>query len=273
MWLEVNVIEEAYNFCTTATERLHYQIQLGCYFSTVYETVKSRYAYCDLVEDFIWNHAAPNDITNDEVHEFITSAVKFFRTRNRRPCIYVSEKPNSLDLGHHLQEAGFVLEDREVWMFFDNEYSSNFSPTNVNIKRVNSSATLAEFCTVLGQCFPKDYTQAIEREFRQFQVHKSVYHIVAEVNGVIEGVGSLYSANQTSVIHNMATLPDYRNRGVATNILRHLCHVSHELNDQTLLLQCEERMEAFYAKRGFRSGLRRYGYVLNSSPQDSEEVL
>ncbi len=251
-------------------ERLHYELQLGCYFSIVYDTTEARYAYCDLVDDFIWNHALSNNTPDDKCGDFIASVLSFFHTRGRRPCVYVSERTRPTFLGGQLHEAGFEVLDTELWMFHCRERPVSPASRDLVVAQVNNDATLAAFVAILGQCFKANYTAAVKREFHQYQPHKTVEHVIATAGGTVMGIGSLYTATGHSVIHNVATLPAYRKQGVGTAILDHLSGISLGSGDRILYLQCEAGMEAFYAARGFRTELCRYGYVLDD-PQEPRE--
>ncbi len=204
------------------------------------------------------------DVEAHKSHDFIESVVKFYRTRSRRPCVYVSERATPPVLANQLKEVGFAHVDTEVWMFQRGDPQSRNLMNDLVIARVDDDFRLAQFLAVLKGCFRPDYAAAVEREFRQYQVHKSVEHVIATVGGIVRGIGSLYTAQGHSIIHNVATPVEFRKQGVATTILSHLTQMSRATSARVLYLQCEAAMEAFYAARGFQAELRRHGYVLDA---------
>jgi ribosomal protein S18 acetylase RimI-like enzyme len=249
-----------------AAERFHYELQLGCYFTTIYDASAAKYAYSDLVDDFIWNHALSTSTPDNRCAEFIDSAITFFRTRRRRPCVYVSDRTRPAFLPERLKDAGFGHVDTELWMFHVGQHSPIPTLGDVAIVAVNTPERLGQFLIVLGQCFRCDYAAAVQREFEQYQAHKVVEHVLATIDGEVTGIGSLYSSGDHSVIHNLATLQACRRQGVGTALLDHLARkATSRPTGRVLYLQCEAGMEHFYARRGFRTEFRRYGYVLGEA--------
>jgi N-acetylglutamate synthase-like GNAT family acetyltransferase len=149
-------------------------------------------------------------------------------------------------------------------MFYQGALIPKRSTDSLEIYEVTTSHQFEEFAHILTKCFHQDYGDAIHREFNQFQVHKRVTHLLASIDNRVVGIGSLYSSMGFGVIHNMGTLPEYRQHGVATAIMSRLATIASESNCHLLYLQCvgESAMEEFYAKLGFVTKLRRWGYVL-----------
>lgn len=249
----------------SAAQDAHYQLQLGCYFSTFYDTPVARFTFSDAVTDFIWNHACFVRVGEVEAPGFIDSVIKFYESRDRRPCVYTSAETQPLTFERQLVERGFENKDQEAWMFRVRVPAMGKAIAQSSIEDVSTVSSIEQFNGVLAACFPADYTNAINREFHQFQVHKRVKHFLARIGSEIVGIGSLYIRGQHAVIHNMGTAPSWRQKGVATSVLTHLVNHAEAAGSSDVFLQClgGGEVEAFYAKRGFETRWRRTGYVLD----------
>lgn len=263
-------MEQSIDPQAAAAKQMHYRLQLGCYFTVIYTTNRARFAYCDLVNDFVWNHACFVSTSADKCEAFIDDVVEFYTSRDRLPCVYISPWTHPPTLVPALEARSFRCLDKEAWMFFNGDLPLRNSREDLEITAVNGTDHLERFVAILTACFPKDYGQAVRREFNQTQVHKKVKHLLATERGQVCGIGSLYWDQGYAVIHNVATLPHCRKQGVATTIVGQLLALTKKEGIETTYLQCvgEGDTEQFYAQLGFQTGLRRLGYVLGSPSND-----
>jgi hypothetical protein len=248
-----------------AVEGMHYHLQLGGYFTSTFSTDSFGFAYSDVVNDFIWNHAWLRSVNAKQVEELIKVVISFYNSRKRRPCVYVPVGAKVPHLLATLNRHGFKNVDKEAWMFYSGRYRNNkLDRSDLKIVRVTNERTLRHFIKVLRECFPRDYGNAVRREFQQFQIHKTVLHLIAFSQGKAVGIGSLYTSDRYSVIHNMGTVTSRRNQGIADAVLHNLVLEFQKTRGSLLYLQSlgEGPVEDFYAKRGFETRWRRSGYLL-----------
>lgn len=261
------------SFRFSRARQIHYHLQLGCYFSQVYATQEAEFTYCDLVDDFIWNHAyltAPARRGS----ELLSEVTKFYISRERRPCVYVQSIPREAPLIAALNDHGFKQLDSEAWMVHEGPWISDRANTALSVRQVGSEADIIEFRDILAQCFPADYGTAVLREYRQYQAHKSVCHLLGTFHSAPVAIGSLYQSGEYAIIHNMATAPDFRNQGIATAIMCALVKRAADVGITMLFLQClgHSAVEEFYSRLGFRTRVRRLGFVLEGGSPSEDHV-
>jgi GNAT superfamily N-acetyltransferase len=81
--------------------------------------------------------------------------------------------------------------------------------------------------------------------------------LIAEKNGRIFGVGGVFLFEKVSSFGYMAVLPEYRGKGVGTDIFRNLLKIANERNCETMILYSSILGKKIYEKFGFQD--RFYG--------------
>lgn len=244
---------------------LHYSLQLGCYFTTVYPTECSKFSYSDITDDFIWNHAAFLATTSDDVGALLDRITLFYKTRDRAPCFYVSPLSTPQSINHVARDRGFEAVDSEAWMFLEHSQEPSSSRTDFALSQATTDRDLEQFCGVLARCFRPDYADAVLREHGRYQPHKDVLHLLVRDGGEAIAIGTLYRIGDYAALHNIATDVSYRRQGVARAIVKTLTERAASFGASVCYLQCEEHMETLYNRFGFTKKLVRIGYVLQDA--------
>lgn len=243
--------------------QVHYQLQLGCYFSSLYRTEWGSLSYCDVVDDFIWNHAYFINSRHHDPAATVDGVIRFYTSRRRQPCAYLSPTTSLRRIRRQLEAAGFSSADHECWMFLNRHCDSHISNgPDFHAHEVRTDPPLARFLQIVSSCFRPDYATAIEREFRQWQPHKEVRHFLLSDGVTMVSTGSVYRSGGYAIIHNVGTRPEFRRRGAASYLVRYLASVATTSGANVVYLQCESQMEHFYNRLGFETRIRRTGWVL-----------
>lgn len=244
--------------------KYHYRTQYGCFFSELIETENALYTFNDMMECFIWNHVFPYD-SECGLDNIIELAEKFYKTRGRKTCIYLDEYETFPRNKKLLDILGYKCVDNEAWMKFSPSKKMNNNDLILRISRVNKLEDLNGFCNICTECFGKQYSGAIKREYNRFQVHKSVSHFLFSIDDVNLGIGSLYHFGEYFFIHNVGIKEQYRKKGYASQLVQLLINEVgiNQYPDIKLILQCDGGgfIENMYLKLGFENIYRRWGYL------------
>jgi GNAT superfamily N-acetyltransferase len=87
--------------------------------------------------------------------------------------------------------------------------------------------------------------------------------LLSEDKGKIFGIGGVFIFEKVSSFGYMSVLPEYRGKGVGTEIFRNLLGIANKLNCETMILYASKLGEPIYKKFGFKG--RFYG-VMYSLP-------
>jgi ribosomal-protein-alanine N-acetyltransferase len=113
------------------------------------------------------------------------------------------------------------------------------------------------------EIFPESPWSAAQFREELSGVPKTRRYLVAHEQGVIVGYAGIALAGDVADIHNIAVIPKYRNRGIATHLLDGLEDWAAAKKVSALMLEIREgNIEAFplYEKRGYSVISRRDNY-------------
>jgi len=156
--------------------------------------------------------------------------------------------------------------DEEAWMFYNssNKLEAVFrnSDLKLSISQVQLPSDLEIFLSIIAECFTVGHAKAIKNQFYGDKTTNYI-HLLVEVEKEKVGAGSIYYNNDYAIIHNLGTLYEHRQKGVATFLLSEIIELALTSGKQ-LLLQSDGggETELFYNKRGFRTKMRRLGFSL-----------
>ena len=242
----------------------HYQLQYGCFFSSIQVRDGILYAYNDIIHCPIWNHCCftPDSIC-DDIDQLMEEAKRYLASRNRHPCVYIGDRKKT-KLDTVLSEKGFICVDNEAWLIYEGKRSQLQVNDTLEMKVVTNEQLLEGFIDICNSCFDIEYGETIRREYYQYQPHKTVFHCVLFLNTKRVAAASVYYSDNYFYIHNVGVLAEYRKHGygyaVMTKVLEHIFSID---NMPIIILQCDGGgfVEQFYKKIGFSSIHRRWGYT------------
>lgn len=111
--------------------------------------------------------------------------------------------------------------------------------------------------------FPESPWSAAQFREELSGVPKTRRYLVAHEGGVIIGYGGIALAGEVADIHTIAVIPEYRNRGIATELLDRLESWAIAKGVTALMLEMREgnrEAQPLYESRGYRTIARRPDY-------------
>ncbi len=92
--------------------------------------------------------------------------------------------------------------------------------------------------------------------------------LISEEKGKVFGIGGVFTFEKVSSFGYMAVLPEYRGKGVGTEIFRNLLEIALKMNSETMILYASQLGEPIYKKFGFKR--RFYGVMYHLPIQPPE---
>jgi ribosomal-protein-alanine N-acetyltransferase len=129
--------------------------------------------------------------------------------------------------------------------------------------REMSSFDVPALIGIEKEVFPESPWSAAQFREELSGVPKTRRYLVAHEQGVIVGYAGIALAGEVADIHNIAVIPTYRNRGIATHLLDALEDWAMAKKVSAVMLEIREgNSEAFplYEKRGYSVISRRDNY-------------
>jgi len=125
--------------------------------------------------------------------------------------------------------------------------------------------------TSFGRVLPEDIKEE-EKIWKALIDCEIGKFLVSVEKGKIFGTGGVFLFGKVSSFGYMAVLPEYRRKGVGTEIFRNLLEIAHKKNCETKILYASNLGEPIYKKFGFRGSF--YGTIYNLPKHSSEyEIL
>lgn len=252
-------------------ERNHYYMQLSAYFTELIDLPGVRYAFTSRLSDTWYNQAYDVDWMDLDPSDLVASLSEVCDSKNRAPCVYTSPANRPADVAQLIEEQGLSKFEEESWMFLPLDEESSLGlhrhePTIV-IHDVSLDEHLTDFANVYRRGLPgpevEDYVAAVINGLRYAPPGVDVHYLLAFLGDEAVGMLSLLSCNGMSGIYAVATVEQFRRRGVARSLVRRGVELARGKASQYLFLQTEtgaEAEEAFH-RIGFETAFRRSGYT------------
>lgn len=260
-------------------ENAHYQLQQNIYYSQQTRIKGALLLSSDKIKDYFWNYAAEIDVNKDHVKELVNTIIRFYESNNRTPAIYITPFTQPNNLVEYLKEMGFGLQFRDAWMFYEGIQSKEGQiPHSFSIREVKNTNDMDIFVKIFNESYggtptegepyaglPTYYGEALKESFSKLHPNKKIINYLASMNNKVVGIGSFIFSRGYGGIYNVATIPEYRKKGVGTAISKKIIDNSIKHNIKVLFLQTEKGsyVEQFYNKLGFATKFIGEGYVLS----------
>lgn len=145
-----------------------------------------------------------------------------------------------------LKKAGFTVVKPQKGMLYDLKDAPDYEE-NSNIVLITKK-TLPEWISACENGFGKSNTAPA---FNLFIHDKNCYFYGYKENGKIVATALLNVCGTNGGIHEVTTLTEYRNKGYATALIKHIINESKKLGCDILSLQASVFGEPVYKKLGF----------------------
>ena len=249
------------------TERAHYHMQLSGYFSELVDFPGIRFAFTNRLADTWYNQAYDIDWTHRSDADLGAVIAQRCASRDRAACVYISPANKPKNIATVLKQSGMVPFEDEAWMFFPMTSTLSESNESITIRDVGTNDGLSDFCEVYRHGLPgpevENYIHAARDGFRYAPAGVDVRYLVAYIDGQPAGIMSVLSALGCSGIYNVATVPQFRRKGVARSLARHAVQIAHAYASKYLFLQTVsgDESEHAFSRLGFTTAYTRIGYT------------
>lgn len=150
------------------------------------------------------------------------------------------------DFEKDIKNLGFKLAKPQKGMIYDLKDAPDYEE-NSNIVRITKKM-LPEWITTCENGFGKSNTAP---DFNLFITDKNCHFYGYKENGKIVATALLNVTGKNGGIHEVTTLTEYRNKGYATALVKHIINESKKLGCDMLSLQASVYGEPVYKKLGF----------------------
>lgn len=193
-------------------------------------------------------------MSTEEMERLVAQAERFYSRRSLPPVFQVSVATTPVELDHFLERRGYGISGAaEIWTAETcHAPPAGSARTEWKIPR-QSDPDDAWFDCAFDE--PPDRRRIHEQIVRRVP-HPRVF-IAAVIDGQVAGCGMAASAQGHTGIFCMSTQLQFRRRGVASSIVRELCHWAHSQGDGLTFLQVmtdNQPAKALYKNAGFRFG-------------------
>jgi GNAT superfamily N-acetyltransferase len=220
-------------------------------------------------------------LTNDPVFNRVLSAqfpdntakrveimVNWLKRRKLPLTWLISPVSQPSNLHHYLQANGLVYQGAWAGMAYD--FTNQSEPPHIqnpalSIRKVNSPQDLKLWVDIACRSFhfSPHIRYAYEQVFNIFPLtpNQSWEFYLVYLNGQPVATGSLFYDDETAGIYWMATLPEYRNKGIGTSLASHLVCSAQNRNYLRVVLHATVKGYPVYQKVGFKEFCRLYIYT------------
>lgn len=206
-----------------------------------------------------YNYAIPDEPLADDPGQLLDELAAFYRTRSRAPRFEFLEA-YAPALSEILAGRGYRLEMRSYLMTCTSEEHRPPAPLpGVEVRQLTPAASLAEFqglMTVQARSFgAADAPAASESDAERFRRRfaPSTF-VVAQLDGeIVSGGAFTPPADGVTEVVGIATLPAFRNRGIAGLVTSQLAAVAFSQGIELAFLTAgDEKAGSVYRRVGFQ---------------------
>lgn len=209
-----------------------------------------------------FNHISQVDVPPASAAALIEAGLAFYPFHGvQTTCVVVSPATRPAELPVLLAHNGFTAAP--VTVMVHRRWVGGRADQEVLVQQ----AGVAErdvFLQLLADCFFNDATRPTLATLRRWWSAAGtlgVRNFLACYGGAPAGIGTLYCRGDVAGIYNMATLPDFRRRGLARAVLTRLLDEAAGLGCDLVGLTPTDMGESLYTSMGFEAAYQEMHYV------------
>lgn len=191
--------------------------------------------------------------------DFLERAVGVFTDKKYPMALWCWE-----DIAEEIKEKGVYLAEENIGMYADTS-GLNISleiPHNLTIKEVNSVLEVKQFGETVSKMFGeseeaqyiREYYNRLSRTCLYIKSNLKLY--IGTFEGRIVSTGSAFYTQDSVGIYDIATLNDFRKKGIGTAMFNYILKDIKENYDGLCILQASEDGASIYKRAGFKSVCR-----------------
>lgn len=193
--------------------------------------------------------------THEEAKKRIAAAVRYAKDSRLPVAWYTGPQTKPADAPELLTRAGFKARDIAPGMAIAMAELKPVSAHGFEIKQVASRAELEGWRGVFAAGFkiPSAVADAFVEAYTAlgFAAGSPTHHFTASVGGKLAGCATVFMGAGAAGIYNIATLPEYRGRGIGSALTLQALHYGHAKGFRVGVLQASSEGLPMYRSLGF----------------------
>ncbi len=204
------------------------------------------------------------NVDEARVDGLIDDALHLFRDKNFDCAFTLSSLDRPADLGERLKQRCFEEGVLASAMIYDPTATPPSAQTIAEVD-VSPDSEYDLWAEVMRRGFGDPQTMGEVGRF--VLVVPEVRRYLARVDGAPAGVTLVYSQFSMGYLDHVATLPEYRRKGVASALITRAVAGSQALGNRwtTLETTTGSNAERVYQRRGFRTAYHRRHYIMSNT--------
>jgi ribosomal protein S18 acetylase RimI-like enzyme len=210
-----------------------------------------------------YNHATKVNVKESEIDKLIADVASYYESMRLKPCFTVSPTTRPSTFSRFLLKAGFKLMSEDDAMVYKGK-NKDFKP-NPEVKVTIDDGSLTDVWTdvsMKGFGIPLILRDAFIDMYKKASQDKGAKAYLGYFQGKPAGSCALCSFNSIGGIFTVATVPEYRRKGVALALLCKAIADSFSVGNSLLYLITTKGSDAerLYRSLGFEVAYTQYRY-------------
>jgi ribosomal protein S18 acetylase RimI-like enzyme len=195
----------------------------------------------------------------------LQSCQDFYRKADVPWALVLPEYINEPALEHLLIESGFQVVDTGVAMSFDLSHLQNFSRHSLHIEAVEDLQAWRIPIEKAFESNPASMNKYTNRHQLALQNSNNMQHFVGFLGEQPVSALSTSIVDNVARIDDVATCPEFQNKGNASELIAHTLQYIKDLGIDTCFLEASEQGLQVYLRAGFQRLFKNYYYELCSN--------
>lgn len=193
--------------------------------------------------------------TSDEIEPFLSKVTEHYQRQKLPFCFWSEVALETEGLSTALRNHGFMLLGKLAGMALSfDHYKKPDTPTpsNFKIRAVKEKKDQDSWSHVVSEVFSIPFPEAYGNLLHN---KESVINVIGIENETPVATGTLIIENQKGNIYNIATLENFRGKGIAESILHYLINLGIKEGLDASILTSMPLAEPLYRRIGFEPAL------------------
>ncbi|HJN57932.1 MAG TPA: GNAT family N-acetyltransferase [Nitrososphaerales archaeon] len=217
-----------------------------------------------LANDILYNHATSINCSSQEATEVLHRIASRFRRKRIAQCFFFTPLTSPSGFKEILGDNGFKDWDYLHVMEYTG-LDTNLQKNSILVKRVGMES-MKKWVRIFSNSFdiPLSQVQEYTVRTRVLFPRSDIDFYIAYVQGKAVGCAALYSKNNVGGIYALGILKEFRDQGVASDMINAIVKRSKERKNDSLILQflMRDNLEIFYRENGFEKIYSKTIYLL-----------
>jgi len=214
-------------------------------------------------DDPLFNNVNQIKLNGNSNLDIINNFERFFKKLNIRAAVQINQFDDSKEIEECVIDNGYKLYDELIVM----NYKLSVDEYNIsnNVRKIKFNE-IDRWCNACIECFEIENSWKIEmkNKMKTLFLRSDTIFLGNFNDNKITGTAVIYN-NKISGLYFLGTVPEARNEGIASLIIKKIINDCKKNKIEFLCLQTlkSDKLEEFYLKKGFRTEYTKKIYVKN----------